>query len=43
MKRVKVIVSFTWQHHVPLAIFNHYEINLMFPNLGMGHNLQPIS
>jgi hypothetical protein len=24
--------SFIWQHHVPLAIFHHYESNLMFFN-----------
>jgi hypothetical protein len=32
VKRVKVIVSFIWQHHAPLAIFRHYKINLMPQN-----------
>ncbi len=33
VKKVKVIVSFIWQHHVPLTIFCCFEINLMFLNL----------
>ncbi len=32
VKRVKVIVSFIWQHHAPLAIFYHYETNLVPQN-----------
>jgi hypothetical protein len=31
MKKVKVI-SFIQQHHAPLAIFHHYETNLMLLN-----------
>ncbi len=29
VKNAKVIVSFIWQHHAPLAIFCCYETNLM--------------
>jgi len=32
VKRMKVIVSFIWQHHAPLAIFCHYETNLVPQN-----------
>jgi hypothetical protein len=32
VKKAKVIVSFIQQHHVPLAIFRHYEANLMLLN-----------
>jgi hypothetical protein len=29
VKKTKVVVSFIWQHHAPLAIFHRYETNLM--------------
>ncbi len=32
VKKVKAIVSFIQQHHAPLAIFYHYETNLMLLN-----------
>jgi hypothetical protein len=32
VKMVKVVVSFIRQHHAPLAIFHHYETNLMLLN-----------
>jgi hypothetical protein len=32
VEKVKAIVFFIWQHHVPLLIFCHYETNLMLLN-----------
>jgi hypothetical protein len=32
VKKEKTNVSFIQQHHVPLAIFHHYETNLMLLN-----------
>ncbi len=32
VKRVKVIVSFIWQHHLPFTIFCHYETHLILQN-----------
>jgi hypothetical protein len=41
VKKVKTIVYFIWQHHVPITIFCHYETNLMFQN-PLKCYLQPI-
>jgi hypothetical protein len=32
VKKVKAIVFFIWQYHVPLTIFYRYETNLMLQN-----------
>ncbi len=32
MKKVKVVISFIRQHHVPLIIFHCYETNLILLN-----------
>jgi hypothetical protein len=32
VKKVKIVVYFIRQHHAPLAIFRHYETNLMLLN-----------